>query len=201
MNAPEAPAPKAPPAWANWNYHGSMRSPLGDDHHVWSRHRLRVISSVGRMDFRGEQRWQWLISVGLRGGQARPNDDELARALKDFGMGKAEEDNHEPGVSRKFFLLCDLPAGSAPQCECKETEETVVESDGVAWQKDPAVDTDEARVDAESWRRAVRLTGTVEELTDLTLAPIEDGITAEQLEAAGGAIKENFRRAFAGRSK
>lgn len=156
------PVPRRPPGWSKWSYHGRVAHGEPGSRSwadVWSRGRLMVLSSVDEMDLRGERRPQWLVSVSSAGrrGRQRPTDDELARALRDFGMEKAEEDNHEPGVARKFFLLVDARPQDPPICECKETEETVREPDGYAWQKDRGVSEEEARAKTESLHRVARL--------------------------------------------
>lgn len=155
------PEAKRPPGWASWTYHGILRT--GEDpanRHVWSCKRLLVISSVAPMDWRGETRWQWLVSVTVkdaRGQQRRASDEEIARALEHFGMKDAEEDNHTPGIGRMFFRHCDAAPGEVSACECKETEEVVQDPDGFAWSKERGADTEETRIAEEARRRALRL--------------------------------------------
>lgn len=64
----------------------------------------------------------------------RPSDDVCRAALADFGLEGAEEDNHSPGRARHFWL--DEGRTVQPDCECKATEETVVEPDGYRWQRE-----------------------------------------------------------------
>jgi hypothetical protein len=71
----------------------------------------------------------WLVSVSHRG--KRPKPHHVARALRAFGMTEAEEDNHHPGNSRHYFLPVD-PAFRGV-CECKTTEDVIVERDGYRW--------------------------------------------------------------------
>jgi hypothetical protein len=71
----------------------------------------------------------WLLSVTRRGKRAK--DNLVKVALRDFGMLDAEEDNHNPGQARCFFLVCD-PARRVA-CECKTTEQVLVEPDGYRW--------------------------------------------------------------------
>lgn len=66
---------------------------------------------------------QWHVSVSARGG--RPSRAELRRALADFGMSGAEEDNHHPGIARHFWRPVDAVHRVA--CQCKTTETTVVD--------------------------------------------------------------------------
>lgn len=61
---------------------------------------------------------QWLVSVSTNG--QRPKVGDVRRALADFGMRHAEEDNHERGNVRKFWLVVD-PARRV-DCQCKTDE-------------------------------------------------------------------------------
>lgn len=63
----------------------------------------------------------------------RPSNDVIRSVLADFGLEGAEEDNHLPGVARHFWL--DEGRDVQPECECKKTEETIVEPDGYCWQR------------------------------------------------------------------
>lgn len=75
---------------------------------------------------------QWHISISQAwtpegNGRARV----VSGVLRSFGMSRAEEDNHHPGQARHFWLPVD-PAHRV-DCECKETEVTIVEPDGYRW--------------------------------------------------------------------
>jgi hypothetical protein len=70
-----------------------------------------------------EGRWQSLLPA-----PRRPNDSEARRALEAFGAAGFEEDNHSPGIARKFWRPVD---GKAEPCPCKEN--LIVEPDGYAW--------------------------------------------------------------------
>jgi hypothetical protein len=72
---------------------------------------------------------QWHISITRRG--ERPTADDVTRALRAFGLVDAEEDNHHPGNARHFWLPVD--PSHRVDCECKETEATIVEPDGYTW--------------------------------------------------------------------
>lgn len=99
---------------------------------IWQRGKLRVVSELAQAelpDGSGEVGPQWFVSVSSQGG--RPSAAQVERALRDFNMVGAEEDNHLPGISRQFWLPVD-PARRVG-CECKATEETVVEPDGFTW--------------------------------------------------------------------
>jgi len=72
------------------------------------------------------------LSISDRG--RRPSDEVIRGVLADFDLEGAEEDNHSPGVARHFWL--DEGRSVQPECECKKTEEIVVEPDGYQWQRD-----------------------------------------------------------------
>lgn len=72
---------------------------------------------------------QWHASVSFK--QRRPDAAHVARALRDFAMLGAEEDNHEPGIARHFWLV--VHAADRRDCDCKESEAVIVETDGYAW--------------------------------------------------------------------
>lgn len=108
---------------------------------------LLVVSSVDHAEFRGVKRPQYHVSISVvqdaapgAFGFRRPNDLEVAMVLRDFGMVGAEEDNHEPGRARHFWRLCQASPDEAMGCECKETEEVVVEADGHRWSRERGVD-------------------------------------------------------------
>jgi hypothetical protein len=82
---------------------------------------------------------QWHISISQQG--HRPDADVVDRALRAFDMVGADEDNHHPGIARHFWLPVD-PARRV-ECECKTTEDTVVDRDGYAW-TNPKPETGEA---------------------------------------------------------
>lgn len=103
---------------------------------------LLVVSSVDLAEFRGVVRPQYHVSIsspssvcGLELTPRRPVDHECQAVLAEMGMRGAEEDNHEPGLARHFWRLCEAAPDEAMGCECKETEETVVEPDGHRWQR------------------------------------------------------------------
>lgn len=75
---------------------------------------------------------QWHVSISFGPNATRRlTSDELKPVLRDFGMTEAEEDNHEPGRARHFWLPVD-PAHRV-DCECKTTEEVHTEADGHRW--------------------------------------------------------------------
>lgn len=121
------------PRGSEWTRLPDMQAPGRLLVEVWVSGPIRVTSSLSSMelpDGSGELGPQWLI--GISANSKRPKPHHVRRALRAFGMTEAEEDNHEPGVARKFFLVVDPTRRT--DCECKETEETVVEPDGFTWQ-------------------------------------------------------------------
>lgn len=104
---------------------------------VWSRRGVVMISAIVDAEYpdgSGEAGPQWLVSIArhARSGQpSRPSDEECRQAMACLRVPTAEEDNHEPGVSRHFWLPVD--PRRRRDCECKETERTVVEADNHRW--------------------------------------------------------------------
>lgn len=104
---------------------------------LWIKGRCTVVSSLGTMEYPsgGGGGPTWLISISTHNPwqkmQVRPALHDVRMALDSFEMRQAEEDNHEPGVSRKFFLVVD-PARRV-DCECKTSETLIREADGYTW--------------------------------------------------------------------
>lgn len=118
------------PAAKGWRYVGAFQ--VDGDASVYERGPVRVISALEVAEYpdgSGESGPQWHVSIS-RGGR-RPKPKEVARALRAFGLVGAEEDNHHPGNARHFWLPVD--PGRRVDCECKVTEETIVEPDGYRW--------------------------------------------------------------------
>lgn len=61
--------------------------------------------------------WEWLLSFSSMGNSRLSNQD-ISRCLKDFEAEYFEEDNHERGIARKFWLAVD-PQYRKP-CPCKD---------------------------------------------------------------------------------
>lgn len=76
---------------------------------------------------------QWHVSVADRSTHEprRPSDGQALLARCAFDLLAAEEDNHHPGNARHFWMPVD-PLERV-DCECKETEVTIVEADGYRW--------------------------------------------------------------------
>ncbi len=60
--------------------------------------------------------WEWIVSFSKNG--RRITDLELVKPLKDFEMELFEEDNHESGIARKFWLAIDHKYRKP--CPCKD---------------------------------------------------------------------------------
>ncbi|MCZ6868051.1 MAG: hypothetical protein O7G84_00945 [Gammaproteobacteria bacterium] len=98
----------------------------------WDLGPLRVKSELCEAEYpdgSGDVGPQWMISVSYK--RRRPTDKQLRKALRAFGMVGAEEDNHMPGSTRQFWLPVD--PSRRVDCECKVTEDLVVELDGHKW--------------------------------------------------------------------
>lgn len=109
---------------------------------AWQLGRTCVISSLDLAelpDGSGEVGPQWHISITAVGNR-RAKPEQVRRALRAFGMVGAEEDNHHPGNARHFFMPVD-PARRV-DCECKATDENVIDPDGYRWTNDKSAGAD-----------------------------------------------------------
>lgn len=140
--APAAPPPRErEPKGSGWIYHGPIALPMGRGYR-WTRGGIYVLSSLVDADLpdgSGEKGLQWHVSISFLG--RRPKAKHVAIAREAFQMVEAEEDNHHPGVARHLFLVVD--PSKRVDCECKVTEEVIVEPDGYAW-TNPKAETGEA---------------------------------------------------------
>ena len=93
---------------------------------------LAISALVATQHHSGNVGPEWLISISRRGSR-RPRSREVRRLLRDFEMWPCEEDNHELGIARKFWLPVDPKERGV--CECKADEEQVVEPDGYTWSR------------------------------------------------------------------
>lgn len=89
---------------------------------MFQRGHLCALSSVAFLDD-GHQppHWEWVLSFSNMG-RTRLTNEEIKRCLTAFDALEFEEDNHSPGVARKFWLALD-PQYRKP-CPCKD--ETVI---------------------------------------------------------------------------
>lgn len=117
----ELPLPR-PVALLDTNIHASR----------WQRGTVIAISALEMAELPGtdhEPGPTWHLSISRLGKRPKPRDVE--HALRDFDLVGAEEDNHHPGGARHFFQPVD-PAYRGV-CECKATEQVIVERDGYTW--------------------------------------------------------------------
>lgn len=122
--------PKAP-ARGRWHQAG-----------VWSGRRvychasgLVVLSELSdiEIDGMGIITAQWVVSVSSPHDR-RPINSEMGMVRRDFDMREAEEDNHEPGIARKLWLIVDPELRRQHAvCACKADETLHVEPDGFRW--------------------------------------------------------------------
>lgn len=96
------------------------------DYTQWQKGHLCALSSVVMIeDEHQPAHWEWIISFSKMG-RARLTNEEIKICLKAFGAEDFEEDNHEPGIARKFWLAVD-PQFRKP-CPCKD-EEVITEGE------------------------------------------------------------------------
>lgn len=75
---------------------------------------------------------QWLVSVSRS--PDRASSDDAQRVVECFAMPAFDEDNHHPGIAR--HLWCPVDEQYRHACECKLTEELIVDDDGYEWTND-----------------------------------------------------------------
>lgn len=71
-----------------------------------------------------EFHWEWLVSFSVMGRQ-RVTNKQLEFVLRDWSMQDFEEDNHEPGIARKFWLAVEQRFRKP--CPCKDE---IIKSEG-----------------------------------------------------------------------
>jgi hypothetical protein len=126
------PQAKTPRLGAKWHDTGRHHGLARIWHHVSG---VVVLSECSPMLIDGMDivTPQWLVSVSGPGGK-RPNNNQLAMVRRDFDMWAAEEDNHEPGIARKLFLIVDpMLRAQHAVCACKTDETLHVEEDRYRW--------------------------------------------------------------------
>lgn len=120
-----------------------VHAAIGEQASVWRRGGLTMVSALAVAEYpdgTGEIGPQWHVSISAAGG-GHPSDDAARKALACLGLAAlydgrtvlphAEEDNHEPGIARHFWVPVD-PARRV-DCECKTTERVIVGPDGHRW--------------------------------------------------------------------
>lgn len=121
--------PRGPDAWQPLDVPRVLWTPNTLAVSRWQRGAVIVVSALEDAELPGASGATWHVSISRMGKRPRPRDVE--HALRDFDMRGAEEDNHHPGVARHYFQPVD-PAYRG-LCECKTTEDVVVERDGYTW--------------------------------------------------------------------
>jgi len=117
-------------AWLNRPVPPQIRSERTLAISVWQCGPVTVISELAVIELpRGGTGETWFVSISAEG--KRPKPKQVRKALRAFGMTDAEEDNHYPGVTRGYFMPVD--PGARVDCECKLSEDTIVEGDGYTW--------------------------------------------------------------------
>lgn len=135
MIAPTATTERRPRGNGWIRLYGSLAEQLGASEiarSAWTYGRISVISALcnAEMPDGNGVGLQWHISISRRGTR-RPSSSDARKALRSFGIGGAEEDNHEPGNARHFWIPVD-PARRV-DCQCKVDEDVIVEPDGHRW--------------------------------------------------------------------
>lgn len=96
------------------------------DYTAWQNGQICALSSMVHVsDEHQPAHWEWLVSFSKMG-RERLTNKEIAPALKAFDAENFEEDNHESGKARKFWLAVDEKYRKP--CPCKN-EEVITEGD------------------------------------------------------------------------
>ncbi|WP_339862279.1 hypothetical protein [Paremcibacter congregatus] len=114
--------PSRQPNGAGWKFIGLIEAGAGWRHSKG----ICAISSVAWVndDHEPERHWEWLISFSVMG-RHRVSNKDLKWILKDWDMENFEEDNHEPGIARKFWLA--IEERFRKPCPCKDE---IIKSEG-----------------------------------------------------------------------
>ena len=85
---------------------------------AWKKGGVYALSSVIEVEDEHQPlHWEWMISFSYMGQRVLTNK-ELKKPIKDFCAEGFEEDNHEKGIVRKFFMAVE-PKYRVP-CPCKD---------------------------------------------------------------------------------
>lgn len=112
----------------------SVANPNTRSWSAWTNGKLLAISALEMAELPDASGpgLQFHVSISAMG--KRCDDEQARRALKAFRLVGAEQDNHEPGNAKHFWLPVD-PAHRV-DCECKASEIPMVEPDGHRWSRD-----------------------------------------------------------------
>lgn len=109
MTAPE----RRKPTSGHW-----VLEQINKDYTVWRKGQFYCLSSVVFIsDEHLPPHWEWLISFSW-GGRKELNNAQIKECLTDFEALNFEEDNHERGNARKFWLAIDQKYRKP--CPCKD---------------------------------------------------------------------------------
>lgn len=99
---------------------------INKNYTAWQKGYICALSSViSVIDEHQPAHWEWLVSFS-KGGKSRLSNTELRPALKAFCIENFEEDNHEKGIARKFWLAVEEKYRRP--CPCKD-EMVITEGD------------------------------------------------------------------------
>lgn len=99
---------------------------INQEYTVWKIGEIFALSSVVWVeDEHLPPHWEWLISFSAMG-RRRLSNKEISIMLPMFSAEEFEEDNHEKGVSRKFWLAVEKK--HRVPCPCKD-EMVITEGD------------------------------------------------------------------------
>ena len=117
---------KRPPERKNPSGFGWSLIEINEDFTAWQNGNICALSSIVFLsDEHLPPHWEWLVSFSNMG-RLRLSDKEIKPALQSFDALEFEEDNHESGAARKYWLAV-LEQYRKP-CPCKD-EMTITEGD------------------------------------------------------------------------
>lgn len=99
---------------------------MNEHYTAWQNGIYCALSSVVHVfDDHQPEHWEWLVSFSNMGKQ-RLTNEQIKFCLKAFDAENFEEDNHESGIARKFWLAIDEKYRKP--CPCKD-EMVITEGD------------------------------------------------------------------------
>lgn len=99
---------------------------MNEKYTAWQNGYICALSSVAHIsDEHLPPHYEWLVSFSNMG-KWRLSDKDVGRALKAFGAEDFEEDNHESGVARKYWMAVEEKYRRP--CPCKD-EMVITEGD------------------------------------------------------------------------
>ncbi len=129
---------RCPPPQQKWGFMNNAPPPRKAPNSKWAligvhpgftayqRKYMCALSSIAFIrDKHQPSHWEWIVSFSNMG-QQRLSNSEIAICLKDFGIEDFLEDNHEPGIARKFWQAVE--ERYRKPCPCKD-ETLITEGD------------------------------------------------------------------------